>query len=557
MLGSTLIAQLLERHNVRYVFGAPGTSELSLVGEVVSSEALHYIFAFHDGVATGMADGYARGSGNIGIVNLHAAPGTLNALGFLRVAQRDAVPIMAIVGLPSTTYAINEPNHYVRWLETCIAPLVKWSWMARNMEEVGMAITRGLAIARSLPCGPTLVGIPQDLLETNQEGIHLELFKPIPLPVTRPSEQQVEEAASLLLDSRNPLLFLGHGIQRTRSREQAIVLAELAGASVVCEALDRGPMIHGVYFPVRHSLFRGFFSSRNPRIRRILLQSDVIVFVGCKANYPRVIESLPPDIRIIQIDADPLQFGKSLIPDVVLWGHPGLAMLDLAHAIRDHPSYRLRHQERQQLNQEVKLPVSNSRRRDSKLSPRILVETLFGVLPEDSIVVDDSQCLSYFIKNAAARNTVEVEGSMASHIGWALPAALGIKMAQPRRLVVAVISDGSALFSLSALPTAASLQLPILIVVANNRSAMSLRLEAHEKGFLPDSALSPLTWSGTFFNFAVAAQAFGFTAKQAITVNELKSILVEALSAGVPYLIDAVLPTSMSHWAESWAIAKG
>ena len=140
-------------------------------------------------------------------------------------------------------------------------------------------------------------------------------------------------------------------------------------------------------------------------------------------------------------------------------------------------------------------------------------------LPQKSIIVDDSQCLSYFVKEAASHSTVEIEGSMASHIGWALPAALGVKIAQPERLVVAVVSDGSTLFSLSALPTIASLRLPILIIVANNRSAMSLRLEAQAKALLSDSTLSPLNWSGTSFNFAAAALAFGIPATQAITVT--------------------------------------
>jgi len=133
---SQIIVNTLKKCRVKQIFGTPGTSEIPFLSALEEDGSIKYITAYLDGLAVGMADGYARSSGNVGIANLHATQGTLNAIGFIRVALRDHSPIVVISGLPSHSYELVEPNHFVYGLTDILRRVTKWSWQVNSKDQV-------------------------------------------------------------------------------------------------------------------------------------------------------------------------------------------------------------------------------------------------------------------------------------------------------------------------------------------------------------------------------------------------------------------------------------
>src|SRR2546426_9545860 len=245
---AAVLMEILRAAGVRYLFGNPGPTELPFL-DALPDSGLEYVLGLQEATAVAAADGYAQASGQVGVVNVHVAPGLANSLSILHNAARAKTPLLVTAGQQDTRFLMDEPilaGDLVRMAEQ----FTKWSYEIRRAEEAPVAVRRALQVALTPPTGPVFLSLPMDLMrgvvEDAAEG---------PPPVatrTRPEPAAVESAARLLAGARAPLVIAGDGVARAGAGAELVALAELLGARVHGE-----PVYRRVDFPGNHALWRG------------------------------------------------------------------------------------------------------------------------------------------------------------------------------------------------------------------------------------------------------------------------------------------------------------
>ncbi len=569
-LVADLVIRSLQDAGLDRIHGAPGTVELSLVSSA-SRQGMQYHFAPHDTVAVGMADGFARATKGIAVANLHCTQGLLNASGFIRVALRDNTPLLILAGLPSTEYDVFEPNHYVRNLEQALTPITKWGWTVTNPGTLQQVLGRAFSSALTPPQGPVFVCIPQDVLETRAEmparpfiGIQAR-----GLSRSMPARECVERAAKALAVAERPLLFVGYGAQHVLSQTEE--LAELLGAPVIGEALDRGTQVQNVYCRTNHPFFLGFFDGQDRGILRHLREADAVVFVGTKTTYAKIIGELSANCLCIDMCAEQGEVGAYHHADIGLVGDLEISLGDLANQVaalfqREDAAQR-RRKKREEKASELRAfrqkgaaeleAVSMS---GEAIAGPQLVKAMAAALPPGTVLVDDSQCMAYYVKRYFPFTEPEtLYGSLSSHIGWAMPASLGVKQAKPGVPVVCLVGDSGFLFGMQALAAAARHKVSVLVLVANNGGAVSLIKEATIKWGPEPETTNVLSWDRPGISYAGIAEAMGL---RGITVSDAAQ-LEDAIRSGLEIvtkeetacLVEVRMSTAWEDWDESWYVS--
>ncbi len=568
-LVSDLVMKLLHDIGIDRIYGAPGTTELSLV-QAAAQYGIEYYFALHDGVAVGMADGFARVNNQIAVVNLHSTQGLLNAAGFTRVALRDNVPLLIIAGTPSTTYDIYEPNHYVLNLQQSLAPITKWGWTVSNIDTLTEVFTQAISIALSPPQGPTFICIPQDILERKSNY----LLEKIPQITPNldfsciASKENIEDTAKTLVKAQNPIIFAGYGAQDVVNWIET--LADLVAAPIIAEALDRGPQVHNVYCRTNHPLFLSFFDVREQKISDYIARSDVILFVGGKATYSKIIGELPQTCTVIQLNTNPSEMGKYHRVDIPLIGNLELSLKKVCHQIKAEVEQANSSEIIIEKKKVIEADINDyrSKRNDeltnvvmdgSPIEGMQLIKAMREALPANAIIVDDSQCMGYFLRHYYDfLETHSLYGSMASHIGWALPASLGVKQANHAKPVVCLVGDGSFMFGVQALAAASTYKIPVLVIVANNKGYISLQKEIAVKWKLSPQVSQNLSLNQPAFDYALLAKSVGLGG---VRVSDALD-LTQAIQSGLDIttnehkacIVEVIMTDSWEAWGEAWYV---
>jgi benzoylformate decarboxylase len=571
ILVSDLVIKLLHSIGIDRIYGSPGTTELSLV-QSAARQGIEYFFALHDTVAVGMADGFARATNHISVVNLHSAQGLLNASGFIRVALRDSVPVLIVAGVPSTTYDIYEPNHYIPNLQQALTPITKWGWTVSNANTLVQVFTRAISISLSPPRGPTFVCIPQDILESPSSH-SLEKFPQI-VPgsgyYSVASQRNIERSAKAIARAKNPTIFAGYGAQNVVNWVET--LADLVAAPIIAEAIDRGPQMHNVYCRTNHPLFLSFFDIRDRKIKERIERSDVLLFVGGKITYPKIIGELPRACTVIQLNNVLEEIGKFHRVDIPLVGNPESSLKRICDRART------------EIEQKDLAEIISARKgvmaaeiagyrseRDDELASVImrkspivgmqLVKAMRESLPSNTIVVDDSQCMGHYLKHYYDfLEPHTLYGSMAGHIGWALSASLGVKQARHSEPVVCLVGDGSFMFGVQALAAAATFNIPVLVIVANNRGYISLKKELAVKWKLGSEIKQNLSLNQPAFDYALLAKSVGLGGIRVSDASDLNQAIQSGLGIVAQEhracVIDVVMGDSLEDWGESWHVSQ-
>jgi benzoylformate decarboxylase len=551
--GATAILSTLVEEGTRYIFGVAGTSEIPLVADLPSFDQIDYLIGLHESVAVGMADGFARAvRGEVGVALLHATQGTLNGIGYERAAFRDGVPLVVISGTPGQSYAINEPNHFLSGLPTVLSQITKWTWPVSRPSEIPWALHRGITLARCAPQGPVHLLVPQNcMMEEVELATPPSVWQQV-RDTPQAADDVLQEIITEISAAQRVLLYAGNGVARAGAVHELVQVAELLNAPVIAEAVDRGPMVQAVNFPADHSLFLGFFTRDAVHISRALEGSDLIVVLGAKTTYRRVVGNAIHHTKIIQIESDGWEIGKN---------HPCVlgVVADLRFTLAAF-AVRLRELGGAPGGSPWTTGVSQPADDDASavgssthVTPEALAKVLNATLDKDTVIVDDSQTLSGFMKRFYRFTKPDtLYGSLASHLGWGLPAALGVQLGRPDDHVVSLVSDGSLLFAPQALWTAARYRIPVTIIVANNSGFASLRqeLQAYDGACAADTVTS---LTQPHIDIVGLATSLGVPA----TVVNSTDALAEALRARHrqgPLLLDVKMSEDDVDWRLGWLV---
>jgi benzoylformate decarboxylase len=449
--------ELLRAFGIRKVFGNPGSTELPFLSDW--PDDIDYVLGLQEASVLGMADGYAQATHNAGFVNLHSAAGLGNALGNIYTAHRNQTPLVITAGQQARSILPLQPFLYAERASEFPRPYVKFSVEPARAEDVAAAIARAYYVAMQPPCGPTFVSVPIDDWTRQTNTIE-------PRHVSRelgPDADAMKALAAALGASRQPALVVGPGIDRDRAVDLMVQVAEKARAAVWVS-----PFSSRCSFPERHPLFAGFLHASPEQLSDALRSHDLVVVIGAPA-FTFHVEGHAPIFdgatAIFQITDD--ANAAALMPrgtSIIATMKPALSMLlELlpAETGRAPPSTR-------------KSPPAPTAA--DPIPAEFLLHTLASVLPDDAAMVEEAPSHRPAMHKFMPMRGQDSFYTMASGgLGYALPASIGIALGRPDIRTACLIGDGSAMYSIQALWTAAQRKLPLTVIVINNGGYGAMR----------------------------------------------------------------------------------
>lgn len=548
MTGAEAMYEAMVREGVRYVFGNPGTTELPLMDMFAARDEIQYILALHEDSALGIAAGYAEATGRASVVNLHTNPGLAHALGNLYNAYRAGTPMVVTAGQQDTRAMIDEPLLYADMLELA-RQHTKWAWEARHASEIPNVLSRAFRVAQTPPTGPVFVSLPVDAMEERAE-IELPPRTEIGSRI-RGDIMEIEKAAALLAQARNPAIIAGDGCARSDSLFQVAQLAEMIAARVHAE-----PLNSLLVFPTNHPLYAGPLFPNAKQTAALLDGVDVILTIGVNNLAPLVYTGerlIPASARLIQISADERELGKNYPAEVAILGDPRTVIEELIEslitAIDETTAEPIRR--RRDL---IMARIGETRARfvehacatpeDGPMSPGFVARAMRRRADANAALVDESVTSTAFV-----RTLFELDKpnsyfyAKGGSLGLGLPAAVGVKLAMPERQVICAVGDGSALYSIQALWTAARYKLAVVFVVFNNASYMILKggLVAMRGASAERGKFVGMDMTEPEVDFIRLAESMGVSARRVARQSELEAALDWAFGMSGPTLLDIAI----------------
>ncbi len=552
--GRQAFLEILKQEGVQYIFGNPGTTELPLMDALAGQGDIGYFLCLHEGVALSMADGYSVASGRPAVVNAHVSPGLGNCMGMLYNAAKSGAPIILTAGQHDQSFLLSEP---ILWsdLAEVARPWVKWSHEIRRLEDLPRAVHRAVKVATAPPTGPVFLSLPMDVLKAEKE---IDLGSPTRVdPRLRASREAVESAAEILRGAKNPVILAGDAVARGDAHLELARVAELLGAPVYQQTVSGT-----CNFPSSHPLSLGPLPRVQKIARKTLNDTDVLFSVGADLmtmSLPSELEPVPPGLSIIHLHLDPWEIGKNYPARLGILGDPKETLQEIERALKDHLPHEKQKEAKvraERIRQVKEKRASELRERAHQerglipIRPLALMEAVADSLPLNAVVVDETissgRGLMTLLRTDDPHSFYGMRGG---GIGWGIPAALGIKVALRDRPVVALIGDGSAMYSFQGLWTAARYGLAVVFVICNNRGYRILKERTHAlDGFSAKSgSYIGMDLEQPHIDFISLSRALGVPAERSEKLGELKQLLDHALTQGGPFLIDVQVDGSFKE----------
>ncbi len=469
LTGAQAVVRSLEELGVDVIFGIPGGAVLPVYDPLFDSQKLRHVLVRHEQGAGHAASGYAHATGRVGVCMATSGPGATNLVTPIADAQMDSVPVVAItgqVGRPMIgTDAFQEAD-----ISGITMPITKHNYLVRNGDDIARVLAEAFHIAASGRPGAVLVDIPKDVLQGQctfswPPAMELPGYK----PNTKPHAKQIREAAKLIAAASKPVLYVGGGVIRGEASAQLLDLAELTGIPVVTTLMARGA------FPDSHPQHLGMPGMHGTVAAVAALQrSDLLIGLGTRFD-DRVtgkLSTFAPEAKVIHADIDPAEIGKNRNADVPIVGDIKAVITDLIEALHktgigpegldDWWAY-LR-------GVQSTYPLSYGPQSDGSLSPEYVIETLGKIAGSDAVYVagvgQHQMWAAQFISYERPRTWINSGGL--GTMGYAIPAAMGVKLARPDAEVWAIDGDGCFQMTNQELATCAIEGAPIKVAVINN-----------------------------------------------------------------------------------------
>lgn len=549
MAGRQAIMEIFQAEGVQYIFGNPGTTELGFLDMLQDYPQLQYIVCLHESIALGAAQMYANASGKTGVVNLHVAPGLGNALGALYNAAIGKMPLVVTAGQQDSRYLVREPILSYD-LVSMAKPLVKWAIQVQHVEEIPVIFRRAFKVAQDAPRGPVFIALPGNVID-QEANLHLPPTS-TPYRRNRPDPEGLSATADLLAQAKHPVIICGDGVAATQAQAELVQVAELLGAQVWSTVIPGA-----LGFPNTHPQFRGALPGEYNSIRRALGDADVVLAVGADL-FDEVFYNegspLPEGCALIHLDNSSWEIGKNLPPTVGLLADPKLALQELSEVVVPKMDGTVRHaaearrtamaqqkqQERARQEQRVQENWDSS-----PIAPPRLMAALRDCLPDDVVIYSEAiTAETDLLRTLPVEQPHSLFGNHGGGIGQGLPGALGVKLAQPHRPVVALVGDGSAMYTIQSLWTAARHNIPVLYVILNNQSYRILKFNMNRyRRTLHVPAGRPYPFmdlTNPSLAFIEIAHGMGVAGKRVAYPDEIEPAVKEALALGTPYVLEVM-----------------
>lgn len=514
-----VIAMLRELGMTR-IFGNPGSTELPLFRDY--PEDFSYVLGLQETVVVGMADGYAQATRRASFVNLHSAAGVGHAMANIFTAFKNRTPMVITAGQQARSLLQFDPFLHSSQATELPKPYVKWSCEPARAEDVPQALARAYYIAMQEPRGPVLVSIPADDWDQPAEPVTLRQvgFE------TRPDPRTLALIGEALDGARAPALVVGAAVDRGQAWDAVVALAERHQARVFV-----APMSGRCSFPEDHPLFAGFLPAMRERIVQLLSGHDMVFAVGAAAFTYHVEGEgphIPEGTSLYQLIEDPA---------IAAWAPVGTAAVGNVRLGVEELLQRPALAQRAAPAPKAAAPVPAAPAAGERMSVAFAMHTLAQVRDRHSIIVEEAP---------SSRSTIQTHlpifhsGTFytmcSGGLGHSMPAAVGVALARPEAKVIAVIGDGSAMYAIQALWSAAQLRLPISFVILKNRRYAALQDFAHVFGYRDGEKVEGTELPD--IDFVALARGQGCDGVHVEDAGQLADVLARALAHPRPIVVE-------------------
>ncbi|RBP16229.1 benzoylformate decarboxylase [Roseiarcus fermentans] len=536
-----VLLDILRDEGITHVFGNPGSTEMPLMDALVEAPDIVYVLGLQEATAVAMADGWALASGRAGFVNLHAMGGLGNAMGVLVASKASETPLVVTAGQQDTRHLMTEP-----WLSgdlvALATPVCKWAKEVRRGDDVGQALRRAFAIARTPPQGPVFLSLPMDVLDEPVSG-RTPPASAAPRPGPSPEAALLAERLAGL-DPDRVLIVLGDDLPASVS--PGLVAFAAAGGFPVWGT----QLTSRAAFPSDHPCWAGVLKPDFAVMREHFEAAEAIVLVGGRAfvAYPyRAAEPVPEGVAVLHVADNPEAFGREHAADMALLGDIGATLFAAAkrlEALVDRGAVEARLARRR-----ARMRAAHEAAREdiladrgTPLTPDAAVLAALDALPADTLISNDSAATFGKVQDLLSTRPGRYFFSRGGVLGCNMPAAVGASLAGAG-LVASFAGDGGAMYSPQALWSAARYRAKVVFFVFNNRRYGVLQNVARSLGYANAVAgrFVGMDIAGPAIDFPSLAASMGVPSARADDRDAIAAAVAEAVRREGPSLIEIAI----------------
>ncbi|KZC49039.1 acetolactate synthase 3 catalytic subunit [Yersinia pestis] len=528
--GAEMVVRSLIDQGVKHVFGYPGGAVLDIYDALHTVGGIDHVLVRHEQGAFHMADGYARATGEVGVVLVTSGPGATNAITGIATAYMDSVPMVVLSGqVPSSLIGFDA-------FQECdmvgiSRPVVKHSFLVKRTEDIPMVLKKAFYLASTGRPGPVVIDLPKDIVGpavkmpyAYPEQVSLRSYN----PTVQGHRGQIKRALQTIMAAKRPIMYVGGGAINAACHEELLILAEKLNLPVTSSLMGLGS------FPGTHRQSVGMLGMHGTfEANMAMHNTDLIFAVGVRFD-DRTTNNLAkycPDATVLHIDIDPTSISKTVTADIPIVGDAKQVltqMLDLLSQVgctQDFDSLRDWWQSIEQWRTRNCLGYNKD---SGKIKPQAVIEALHRLTKGDAYVTSDvgqhQMFAALYYPFDKPRRWINSGGL--GTMGFGLPAALGVKLALPNETVVCVTGDGSIQMNIQELSTALQYNLPVLVLNLNNRYLGMVK----QWQDMIYSGRHSQSYMDSLPDFVKLAEAYGHIGVAINTPDELESKLADALT---------------------------
>ena len=472
--GAEILCRALEAENVEFVFGYPGGAVLVIYDEIYKQKSFSHILVRHEQAAVHAADAYSRSTGKCGVALVTSGPGVTNAVTGIATAYMDSIPMVVITG-QVPTHAIGQDAFQECDTVGITRPCVKHNFLVKDVADLAATLKKAFYVAMTGRPGPVVVDIPKDVSMAKApfvypESVEMRSYK----PVTKGHTGQIKKAMQMLLDAKRPMIYVGGGAILGDASKEVTELVRLLGYPCTNTLMGLGS------YPASDRQFVGMLGMHGTVEANMAMQnSDVLIAVGARFDdrvigNPAHFAAGNPTRKIIHIDIDPSSISKRVKVDVPIVGNIKDVVLELTallKAAEQKPNPKAIGDWWKQIEEWRAKDCLKYRSGGDIIKPQYVVEKLWEVTKGDAFVTSDvgqhQMWAAQYYRFDKPRRWINSGGLGTMGVG--LPYAMGVKFAHPDAEVACITGEGSIQMCIQELSTCKQYNLPIKVILLNNR----------------------------------------------------------------------------------------